>query len=231
MSLLMMGNRVYMLENDESAGAFGKRLKHLRLLAELNRYQLAEKANINKSTLSHWEHARSQHGNPPTRKSIGKLLDAFKETGWVCSESWLLTGVGNPPIRIPDDIEVKEYSAQENIKLEVTQWTFNDEVKLFLKNKNAVVYEMSTNYMSPIFRAGDLVGGIWQSSNIINDEKICLIEVDNNMQVRRVKKSGHENFFNVSYFVYDKDQKEPFEINNVMLKEVAPIIRLWRQKI
>ncbi len=232
MSYLRMGNMEYMLENDESASAFGKRLKHLRLLADLNRNQLAEMANINKSTISHWEHARSQHGNPPTRTSIGKLLDAFRTTGWACSESWLLTGKGNPPIKIHDEtIGAAGYISQQDSVSELNQWTFNDEVKLFMKNKNAVTFKMSNTYMYPIFQDGDFLGGIWQPSDIINEEKICIIDVDNNLQVRRVKKSSQENLFNVAYLVYDKNQKEPFEMNNVKLKEVAPVIRLWRQKM
>ncbi len=224
-----------MLENDESAIAIGKRLKHLRLLAGINRYELAEKANINKSTLSLWENAKSVEGKP-TNRSITKLLNAFKEAGVVCNEIWLLTGTGIAPVMVKHptlNTNLNEVNNVEHLVVandfQNTQ-TFENELKLFLKNKGSVIYKIKHNFMYPIFRAGDMLGGIWQPSTISDDEKICIINIDNNLQVRRVRKSIHEGYFNVSYLTYDKDQIEPFEINNVSLLTIAPIIRVWRKE-
>lgn len=219
--------------NDDSPTAVGMRLKHLRLLSGLNALELAEKAGVSRGALSFWENAKSKTARPISPKSVSKLIDAIRSAGVICSETWLITGTGPHPVtykkgseNILQQNEISSHSASQfegNHDLE-------DEISLFTsKDKRSIIHQITDDFMLPMYEIGDIVGGIWQScTSLKGKEKACILKINNKLQVRRVKQSDKEGLFNICYLTYSVNQNEPYEINNISLEEIAPIIRLWR---
>jgi len=210
-----------MFENDESAVAIGKRLKRLRQMAGLTRTELAEKATVGRTSLTYWEHAKA---NPMKPRNRAKILAAIKDAGVECSESWLLTGTGLPP-----RIILQETPAEYPITIPNTNENRDKEIKLFTSlHRLAVVITMENNCMAPVFEKGDTVGGVWQSPINLTSEKICIVQVEGKIQVRRVRNGSQQGQFHLAYLVCDPTEIEPFELKDFPLQKIAPVIRLWR---
>jgi transcriptional regulator with XRE-family HTH domain len=217
-----------MLEHDESAVAVGRRLKRLRLMAGLTRDALAQEADVGITSISYWEHAKP-HYNPMKPRSAIKVLEAVRRAGVECSERWLLTGVGPAPRLISGQPFDAALLDGDNETLNLAATLVDKELQLFTASSPlAVTIQMEHNCMSPVIEKGDIVGGIWQAATSLNTEKICIVPVTEILQVRRVKKGTIENTYQLSYLAYDPAENTPFELKDIRLEKVAPIIRLWR---
>ncbi len=223
-----------MYENDDSPTAIGARLKHLRRLSGLTALELAEKAGVSRGALSFWENAKSKTARPISPKSVSKLVDAIRNAGVLCSETWLTTGTGPNPVTYKKGSEIILQQNDIN-SLNTSQFEsihdIEDEIIFFTnKHKKSIIHQITDDFMLPVYEIGDIVGGIWQSSGCLKGkEKTCILKVNSRLQVRRVKQSEREGLFNISYLTYSANQSEPYEINNIPLEEIAPIIRLWRK--
>lgn len=221
-----------MLENDISAAAVGKRLRHVRKLANLSREELAELAEVGRTSISYWEHATNE-SSQMTPRSMAKVIQALSKKEVECTERWLRTGTGPAPKHISEINEnqlINDRSTAEKTNLS-TQLIANlsDEIKRFTSINNlAVITKIDTNSMNPALEKGDIVGGIWQSSTALETEKICIIEINQKLQVRRVKPDNNSGLFQVAFLTYDSSQIEPFELKDIQLEKIAPIIRVWR---
>lgn len=181
-----------MLENDLSVTAVGKRLRYLRLLAGLSRGSLAKAAQVTETSISYWEHGKT---GLISERSINKLLTAFKNAGIESSEHWLRTGL----------TPLNTISTGENIAQKLLI-SLGEEIKIFTSlTPLTIVTKIEDSSLLPLFEQGDIVGGIWQTNDSLMHEKFCIVNLDNRLQVRLVK-------------------KETFEKPT----DVAPIIRLWR---
>jgi transcriptional regulator with XRE-family HTH domain len=218
-----------MLENDESAIAVGKRLKRLRLMAGLSRDDLAQEADVGVTSISYWEHAKPD-SNPMKPRNVAKILGAIRRRGVDCTERWLLTGAGLPPrllsgqqVSLIEDDQTPESSTVQLLS------SLDNELRLFTSsNPLAVIGSIESSSMLPALESGDIVGGIWQPTNNLTVEKICLVIVNDKLQVRRVKKGSKNGLFNLSFLVYDPNESEPFELKDFPLEKIAPVIRIWR---
>lgn len=215
--------------SDSSAIARGKRLKRIRQLAGLTRDELAGQAEVSKATLSYWENASL---SSLSDKGAEKVIKALAKCGISCSLEWLLLGIGNPP-QIKD--LMYELPPQEVITLPPAQMasfsgSLPNEIDLFqAQNPNSAIVTIQHAAMSPIIEAGDTVGGIWQTpADCINHDKICIVEINQQLQVRKVRKALEAGFYDLSYISYLNDLTEPFELRNTQLLKVAPVIRVWR---
>lgn len=207
-----------MLENDDSLEAVGMRLKFLRTMAKLNRIELAEKANVGRTSITCWEHAQT---SAMTHKSRAKILKAISDCGVNCTDEWLLTGRGpNPTLK----------NITHNLKNEFSNSSINDEIELF-KNKNsrAVIYELPDNTLSPIYKKGDIVGGIWRSVSELSSCNICILEINNQLEVRQLSKSTKEGYYIASFLSIDEHSSKPFELRDIKLTSIAQISRVWRR--
>lgn len=206
-----------MLENNDSLEAVGMRLKFLRTMARLNRIELAEKANVGRTSITCWEHAQT---SPMTSKSRSKILKAIRECGVDCTEQWLLTGCGIPPA-LKDDNNDKKISGNKS--------SISNEIALFKRNnKQGIVYEVPDDSMSPFYRKGDVVGGIWRSSQTLSSNNICIVEIDHQLDLRQLSKSSKMGNFIATHLAIDSHSKKPYELRDIYIKQIAPIIRLWR---
>lgn len=208
--------------SEGSAVARGKRLKRIRQLAGLTRDELAAQANVSKATISYWENASL---SSLSDKGAEKVIKALAKYGVACSLEWLLLGIGNPP-----QIQDLMLESSTVIDSPATNSSLQSEIDLFQShNPNSVVITVRHAAMAPIIEPGDKVGGIWQPASLCAEpDKICIVTLNQQLQVRKVKKTAEPGVFNLSYISYLHDLADPFEVKNVMLGQVAPIIRIWR---
>jgi transcriptional regulator with XRE-family HTH domain len=222
-----------MLENDSSPYAIGKRLRFLRNMAGLKRKALADMAQVTPTSISLWEHGKASGIMTP--RSMSKILEALKNTGIKSSEHWLRTGIGEDPLLLPkSDKDEKPFVIQEeqeeklSIKLATS---ISEEIKLFTSLSHlAVILKIDRASFFPLLEKGDWVGGIWQPATTLKEEKICIIKLNEQLQVAYLKKRNDGNIDVCTEFTklpaHDDNLSESF--NPVFLEIIAPIIRIWR---
>lgn len=211
-----------MAEYDTSSIGIGLRLKRARQMAGYTRDMLAEKANVGKSSITYWEHAKSK---PLSEKSMQKILAALEEAGVECSSAWILTGQDEPPrIKTKSDIILTSFSSTTS---EIGHLSMIDEMKYFSNsNPGSVICKIEDDLMAPYFVKGDFVGGIWESSFILDEPKICIVIVDEKLLVREISNGSQEDFFNLRVINFSKSHSE--KTQNIQLDRFAPVIRFWR---
>ncbi|MDF2866628.1 MAG: helix-turn-helix domain protein [Gammaproteobacteria bacterium] len=212
---------------DSSAIARGKRLKRIRQIAGLTRDELAALIEVSKATLSYWENASLSRLSD---KGAGKVIKALAKYGVNCSLEWLLLGIGNTPQVKMLGLPNSDIIAASSSSLPIFSGDLQAEIDLFQSlNSNSVITTLNHAAMSPIIEIGDTIGGIWQPpSSLINTDKIYIVSFDQQLQVRKVKKTAEADLFDLSYISYSSELTEPFEIKAVRLDKLAPIMRIWR---
>jgi transcriptional regulator with XRE-family HTH domain len=197
----------------------GERLKKLRSLSGYTSIGLAEAAGVSRASVSYWENGSTNTGL--TENGAEKIVKAVQLKNVRCSIEWLLYGLGSPPSKSESGIIFP--SVYQEIA------TQTQEIELFMTNPGAVVINTYTTAIQPIITKGDIVGGIWLDPAMADiQEIISIIEINNKLQIRKVKKSVDTHGYDVSYISYPADLNEPFELKGILLDKVAPIIRLWR---
>ena len=221
-----------MLENDTSAAAVGKRLRYVRKLTDLSREELAKLADVSQTSISYWEHADDE-SSKMTLRSMAKVLNALRERGVECTERWLRSGTGASPRYIGDSNHAQP--ANDRITIDKTALSaqlianISEEIKRFTSISDlAVIIKMDTNCMYPALKQGDIAGGIWQFSPALEVENICIIELGGKLQIRRVIPTSKSGLFHIAFLSYDTNQTEPFELKDIVLEKIAPVIRVWR---
>jgi transcriptional regulator with XRE-family HTH domain len=224
-----------MRENDASAKAQGERLRYLRVMAGLKREELAKMAGVGKTSISVWEHATADTSLMSMR-SRTKLLKAIQEAGVTCTERWLRTGSGTVPKLIKDDEPLilqsppvkKQFQDEPDLSTRLVM-QLSEEIKFFTSlGERTVVTKIDTSYLSPALEVGDIVGGLWQPSHALETGKICILKLQDKLQVRYVKPGSQPGLFHISYLPNSAQPTEVFEIQDVFIERVAPVIRVWR---
>jgi len=198
----------------------GLRLKQLRELMNEKRQDFAKKIGITRVTLSYWENASTLKGGLH-EEAARKIIDIAENSGIACGLPWLLYGIGDAPYH------KDENNPPQKGNLVVDK---QKEIDFFLTSSTlAVVASITDGAMSPIVDAGDTVGGLWQAiDDIALLDKTYIIEIENGLQVRKIRKAETKGCYDVFAVSYSADSKLPFEMKNIILTRVAPIIRLWR---
>lgn len=136
----------YSEEPESSPIARGRRVKRLRVLANLDRKDVEERYGINHNTLKGWELGR--HGGI-TEKGAKKIIALCQTEGVNCELNWILHALGlHPSLQ-----ETPPTSAQEHRILQ--------ELLFFRQNNaNTLDYAVQDDAMAPYYSAGDYVAGI-----------------------------------------------------------------------
>lgn len=228
-----------MLENDTSAIAVGKRLRYIRQMANLSREDLAQTANVGKTSISYWEHATNETSTM-TPRSMAKVMKSIRSAGVICTERWLRNGTGPGPRLIHElktispmliellPKEIFPVGMDKNISATLSE-AVRDEVTHFIAlDPSAIVMQVDTTDMCPVFEKDDLIGGVWQPAHTLKTEKSCILFLENSLQIRRVKPGEKDNTFHLHHLTADGKPEGLFEIKDVILDKIAPITRLWR---
>lgn len=201
--------------------ARGQRLKLLRKKSGLTSTDLAKKSGLCRGSISYWENGAR---GGLTRDGAEKMISTFLSLGLQCDIGWLWAGVGNDPRFIPtSEIQTSLAHPQSSIHQMIS--SIEKEMDLFLSlNNNAVIAKIEDDLMIPMFSRGDLVGGIWQASDLLSDQKNCILAIENNLAIRNIKKT--DNTFEISHI--NKNIDDSLEIENIDFSKFAEIIRVWR---
>lgn len=219
------------IEAAQEAIARGKRLKLLRQIAGLTRDQLAEAAEISNTTISYWENATY---SGITQKGAEKVIKAISEIGIDCSVVWLMHGVGSGPnipagtVVAPPPYDVSTLGTF--ISGSIIGSSLQKEIDVFVStNRKAVITSIENTYMAPFLRKGDVVGGLWTPSEKLASQEFCIVKIENNLEVRNVQPLAKKGIFDLSYMTYAEDMTRAYQLKNIKLSELAPIIRIWRK--
>lgn len=201
----------------------GLRLKHLRELIGQKRQAFAKNIGITRVTLSYWENASTAKGGLH-EEGARKVINIADKAGVVCTLPWLLYGIGKEPHAVYASKTAIDGLLDSGFNLNKQK-----EIDLFLISSNlTAITTVSDCSMSPMFEAGDIVGGIWQPVEKIDVfDKAYIVEIEKGLQVRKIRKLN-KNLYDVFSITYTTESKFPFEIKGVNLNRVVPIIRLWR---
>lgn len=159
----------------------GKRLKMCRGIADRTLEQLALAYNISISCLAKWERGQLRI----SERNAPKILNMLASEGVMCSQEWLLHGIGNPPAVSTGSIFFQKDNAElisssPDISPELAMF---NEIEFFKRNnRNAIVRTVPDESMAPVFSMGDFVGGIEIPADkyrLANGD-YCIIELMNN---------------------------------------------------
>ena len=216
-------------ENSCIATARGLRLVTLRKTTRLSIKALCEKYNIGYSTLRQWEHARV---SGLSKKGAKKIIDAVAKEGVRCSLSWLLHGIGQPPMQIdakrpfepyPEDLEEPEEIISEELHI-------RQEMEFFRSlHQDHLILEIYDDGMLPHYQQGDCVAGISHSGDQIQEvmNLNCIIETDDyQLFCRRLTPGEYKNTYNL-YCLNPNTSAMPVIQTDVIVLRAAPISRLW----
>ena len=214
-----------MTDKDNAAAkkALGLRLQRLRKMAGLSREALAQRAGVGATSIEYWEQARP--GSALKERSRNKVVKALQEAGIAFELEWLLEGKGFGPFLRSETQLFKGAEPPAPYRSPKEK-----EMALFLSHySKAVTLCLKHNAMLPVAKSGDYVGGVWQAAELITEPALCLIKIsEEEVDLRQLRKSAEPNIFQARYLSFDANCAQPFELNEILLIEVAPLLRLWR---
>lgn len=200
-----------------SASERGRRVKILRVLANLDRKSVEEKYNINFNTLKGWELAR--HGGL-TEKGAKKILAMCHAEGVNCDLQWLLHGIGAGPT-LYNKITYAASDTDPEKKI------LNEILFFRQQHENAIDYLVNDDSMTPFYLPNDYVCGIKREGKEI--EKViglpCIVELAaGGILLRKVMQSCTPNHYQLQCI---NSQFEPF-IQETELISASPVI--WHRR-
>lgn len=143
--------------NEVITNTLGDRITYCRSSLFLTRKELSDLwTGASIPTISRWE---LDSVRIPIKK-LNSLIDFFGSRGLIVSQEWLLEGTGIPPFLLRDDkFDEPDFDSLAQEKL----LDINRQVK------NFVFGQVKNNFLSPVIKYGDYIGGI---NNIDNYETI-----------------------------------------------------------
>lgn len=208
---------------DLSPQARAERLKRVRRMAGYSRDEFAKAAGVHPSSVSFWENV--------THKGLSeagarKAVAAVAKAGVICTSHWLMRGTGTPPYITGFSPATAPAS---DSSLPILQSYF-DEIEIFKSKPQAVVLEVPDNSMEPFFTKGDTVGGFWQTIKQIalSPVTIYIVEYNQRLVLKKISTAAKKGFYQLSAICLSPQAVTPFEITDVSLEKVAPVVRLWR---
>lgn len=204
-----------------------KRVKTARLLTGYSRREFCEASGISIATLRMWENPiNGRYGI--TGKGTKRFIAAINDAGVVCSQEWLLYGIGLGPY-------TKESLYSNQPEKAANKSTPEDkaiiqEIQIFKElNQNAVTFMVADDGMEPVFSIGDYVGGKIIDPHLATQVigKFCMVETDGiGWSLRKLVKNPAHGLIltcinplsTVAYPI----------IYNATIKNIAPVI--WLRK-
>jgi transcriptional regulator with XRE-family HTH domain len=213
------------LEKD-SPIARGARLRKARKITILSSEQMAEALGYSRQTVSYWENGVN---GGLTQKGAVKVVNLLKNYGVQCDIAWLLYGIGDISlIKAPDPT----FKISEQQSAYITDSDASQEIDLFTKTReNSVVIQLKHPFMQPFFDQGDWVGGCFMPMHAKLIGLNCIVKIEDDYEVRFLKEGSIQGKYNLILTNYSSDPHYPFELTNLKLVEIAPVIRVWKKQL
>lgn len=176
-------NSDFLKENIESMAG---RFRYARSLTGLSRSSFCRKYGISYNTLQSWEISRttSREGG------VAKFCEALAQDGIICTEAWLLEGIGPIPTRSTGHsdtiysppltarvLKTKHSELRTHLALkEVLSFQQNHQAKGF----DPVIIQLIDESMQPEFKKGDFIGALKLPMQEVpkHNQSTCLIETE-----------------------------------------------------
>ena len=210
------------------ARARGKRLKTVRLMAQLTRLALETKHGISSSTLQSWESAKS---SGLTERGVQRILPALEKEGVYCTSDWLLYGVG----AAPQIIGVNGNELADKTNLPIVALNENraviEEVLYFRSiHRDALDMMVADDGMEPHYHLNDHVAGKCRTGTRI-DYLVgmdCIVQTkQNQLLFRRLLKSTQAHRYNLICTNINTTARSPILYDQEIIG-AAPII--WHRR-
>ena len=183
-------------------------------ILKIKREDFAELVGVTKTSISIWRNPKKTKGL--MQSGANKISMAVLKLGLNCSPSWLLHGIGEGPKWINNP-------TSESIWLER-----QIEINYFLgASRLAVVTRLEDNAMQPTYFENDIVGGLWRDTDHIDYKRNYIVDINGHLEVRKLRKTDTPNYFDLYSIYFVENPAYPYEIKNIYLDKVAPIIRVW----
>lgn len=197
----------------------GERIKLARNMLGLSRQKLEDRYLLSVNTLQAWESGK----NALTDKGAKKLNELFTKLGLLCSEDWLLTGNGHPPVLMQNASLLPNEMSEDFCILR--------EIEAFKAiNPDPLVVIISDNGMEPLYSIGDFVGGNKKSGPEIDNligENCIVVTLQGDNLVRKLIKGSKEQLYNLVCINIATDQ-QPI-IPDIKIRFAARVV-LHRKK-
>lgn len=202
----------------------GKRIKIARNLAGLTRKELFEKYHLNPNTVRSWE----QGTNLLTDQKANALVDVFNQEGINITAEWLLYGE-DPGFVNKSGLTDKNQDLKDVLNLR-GDLKIIEEVNYFLDNNlNSISSMITDNSLSPVFCAGDYVGGIKIAGKKLQElvgEFSIITTNDERVLVKKIFNHKEKNIFLVGNTNPYANLHEPNHFS-CTIKSAAKISRHW----
>lgn len=215
------------LNIDDSIKKRGFRLKKIRKIMGLSTEKLAQLLGYSRQTISYWENAIHRG---LSKRGANKLIEVVKQYGIECDEKWLLYGIGEIKMSVfslTEQSNITHWMKKNAEKLRTNIRFFKEIEAFLLNNANAVIAEITDFSMYPLYIPGDWVGGYLIDINDTLSGKICIVEVNQECQVRVIQPGSLEKRYNLYWLHQTEEKNDMFELKNIELTKVAIITQFW----
>ena len=207
--------------DDNSPVARGRRLGKVRQMAGINISNLAMQIGYSRQAVSYWENGVK---TGLSHEGAMKIVEVVNKLGVHCEIDWLFYGKGEMPQWLVREKTDVVYAKDAK--------TVNQEVELFTQlHPHTVVMQVPHQFMRPLYEPHDWIGGCWQPIKPHLLGKPCIMKIADTLQVRMLKTGDSAGKFHLSFMSYLVDAAQPFELKNISLTQVAPVVRVWRPEI
>lgn len=209
--------------------ARGKRLKSLRMMADLSRKAMEKKYSISAGTLQCWEDGR--YGGL-TEKGAKRFVTALTQEGIECTVEWLLHGVGVGP-QATDKLYLGAAGVHGNDNFEINPNVDSDEASIVQElltfrrvNQNAIDIKVLDDGMEPDYLQGDYVGGKRRYGDDITSllGSPCIVETTKGDVLLRCVRSGNQKNHYTLVCTNPLSTVTELITYNVQLVSAAPVI-------
>jgi transcriptional regulator with XRE-family HTH domain len=211
---------ILIIKDSSSPEARAARLRRIRNMANLSRYEMCENEILNINTYKGWEIAR--YGGLP-HSAAEKVIKRLSKAGLICSKEWLLSGEGHEPYILPQSMLSQESLDTEQLIIK--------EITAFVSHFNDVVYfKLPDDAMLPAYQKNDYVAGIkkydHEIASLINTK--CIVLTDSGELLVRYLKPGSKNLLYSLYHTNLETKVDKPVSYDVKLEYAATIIRHYR---
>ena len=219
------------LSDQEGPQTVGERFRIARELSPLSRKSFCAKHDLNWYTVQSWELRR----NFSRGVNVSKFCEALAAEGIICTEDWLIEGIGPKPYLESSQIanayarpitsrQLKKHTPNLNESL------IQEEIALFSEHsrkigRQGVAIQITDDAMTPDFEYGEFVGALNIPLDKIHNfhQVVCLIEATpHHFLIRRLLKEGE------TYILLATNKDFPL----IRLEQITSLSEIvWRRRI
>ena len=210
---------------EEEKKARGNRLKSVRLMADLTRFDVEAKYSISASTLQSWESGKCGL----TERSAERILSVLEKEGIYCTCEWLLHELG--PVPYPTSLSRLTEKSPSPVVAVSDKVAVSEEIRFFRSlHKSALVFRVVDDGMKPHYNVNDHIAGECRTGTRVSHlvGRDCIVQTaQNQLLFRRLLKGSQTERYNLICINIDTTVS-PLLLYNQQIVNAAPVI--WHRR-